>query len=111
MEQTLKSFEAELGLLVPDVAVSHLKAGPTVKPPYLCWYVSGDSNFYADDIVYILYGWTVVIELYSRTDGQGFELYKKLRQSGYRADIKDDNFIQTENLWVTIIEVQVPAKE
>lgn len=106
MDQTLQRFEDALKAMLPSVPVFHLRTGD-VTPPYCAWYVSSDNNFYADDMVYWYNGYSVIVEYYSRTDGEGIELLKKLKGAGYSVIIQDDNWIPQENMWVTIMQVDV----
>ena len=88
-------------------AVHHLKAGPKVTPPYICWYVSEDRNMYADDEIYFFLGYKIIVEVYEREDKRGLEVADKLRDLGYVVKIKDDNWIEDEKLWITILEVEI----
>ncbi|MBD5423953.1 MAG: hypothetical protein HDR44_02345 [Allobaculum sp.] len=106
MDERLLHFAESVSTLAA-LPIFHLKAGKAPTPPYACWYVSNDRNFYADDSIYCFCGWTVTLEIYSRKDGQGLEILNQLKKEGYGASLKDDNWMADENLWLTILEIEV----
>lgn len=106
MDPILQTFAAELEK-ISGLPVGHLRADKKAVPPYIAWYAVTDLNLYADDVVYVFLGYQVMLEIYSRTDGEGLEIMKKLKEAGYGVELQDDNYIEMENLWVTFLEVSV----
>lgn len=106
MTELLERFEHQLEEIT-GLPVEHLKVGKDVTPPYLCWYVSRDRNLYADNLLYVELGYTVIVEVYTRKDRAGLLSMEALRKAGFYCKLRDDNWLPDENLWATIIEVEV----
>jgi len=99
--------ELHTALKSTGIPVAYRKFKKAQTPPYITYYFVGTDNFGADNVVYAK-NENYVIELYSRDRDLASEI--KIENVLDSSEIywdKDESFIESENLFMMIYEIQI----
>ena len=105
---TYKEVNTMVGAIAGSIPYAYYQFPETgIQPPFICWYIDGINDLYADGINYQTIS-RVVIEYYSDekdfTTESAIESY--LRTNGY-AYAKGEQYIDGENMHETIYTMEV----